>query len=57
MFDYIVKFDPKQEGSRFCYQAAYALLCTMEAETGRVLDVVPNPYAKEKEEVARETTV
>jgi TPR repeat protein len=57
MFGYIVKFDPKQEGSRFCYQAAYALLCDMEAETGREYDVVPNPYAKEKEGVAREITV
>ena len=57
MFDYIVKFDPKQEGSRFCYQAAYALLCDMEAETGREYDVAPNPYAKEKEGVAKEITV
>ena len=52
MFDYIVKFDPKQKGTRFCYQAAYASLCDMEAEAGREYDVVPNPYAKEKEEVA-----
>ena len=57
LFDYIVKFDPKQERGQFCYQAAYALLCDMEAEAGREYDVVPNPYAKEKEGVAREITV
>ena len=57
MFDYIMKFDPKQEGSRFCYQAAYALLCTMEAEAGLEYDVVPNPYAKKREGETGEITV
>jgi hypothetical protein len=32
MFEYIVKFDPKSEGSRFSYLVAYELLCDMEAE-------------------------
>jgi len=35
MFEYIVKFDPKSEGSRFAYLVAYELLCDMEAEEGR----------------------
>ena len=29
MFEYIVKFDPKSEGSRFSYLVAYELLCDM----------------------------
>ena len=32
MFEYIVKFDPKSEGSRFSYLVAYELLCYMEAQ-------------------------
>ena len=35
MFEYIVKFDSKSEGSRFAYLFAYELLCDMEAEEGR----------------------
>ena len=35
MFEYIVKFDSKSEGSRFAYLVAYELLCDMEAEEGR----------------------
>jgi len=57
MFEYIVKFDPKSEGSRFAYLVAYKLLCDMEAEEGREYDVVPNPYAKETEGPASEITV
>ena len=57
MFEYIVKFDPKSEGSRFSYLVAYELLCDMEAEEGREYDVVPNPYAKESEGPASEITV
>ena len=49
MFEYIVKFDLKSEGSRFAYLVAYELLCDMEAEEGREYDIVPNPYAKESE--------
>ena len=29
MFEYIVKFDSKSEGSRFAYLVAYELLCDM----------------------------
>ena len=57
MFEYIVKFDSKSEGSRFAYLVAYELLCDMEAEEGREYDVVPNPYAKESEGPASEITV
>ena len=58
MFEYIVKFHPKSEGSRFSYLVAYELLCDMEAEyDGRKYDVVPNPYAKETEGSASEITV
>ena len=39
MFEYIVKFDSKSEGSRFAYLVAYELLCDMEAEEGREYDV------------------
>jgi len=49
MFEYIVKFDSKSEGSRFAYLVAYELLCDMEAEEGREYDVVPNPYAKDSD--------
>ncbi len=41
MFEYIVKFDSKSEGSRFAYLVAYELLCDMVAEEGREYDVVP----------------
>ena len=58
MFEYIVKFHPKSEGSRFAYLVAYELLCDMEAEDdGREYTVVPNPYAKESEGTASEITV
>ena len=57
MFEYIVMFDSKSEGSRFAYLVAYELLCDMEAEEGREYDVVPNPYAKESEGPASEITV
>ena len=57
MFEYIVKFDSKSEGSRFAYLVAYELLCDMEAEEGREYDIVPNPYAKESEGPASEITV
>jgi hypothetical protein len=58
MFEYIVKFHPKSEGSRFSYLVAYELLCDMEAEyDGRKYDVVPNPYAKEAKGTASEITV
>ena len=57
MFEYIVKFDPKSEGSRFAYLVAYELLCDMEAEEGREYDIVPNPYAKESEGPASEIIV
>ncbi len=57
MFEYIVKFDSKSEGSRFAYLVAYELLCDMEAEEGREYDVVPNPYAKESEGPASEIIV
>ncbi len=58
MFEYIVKFHPKSEGSRFSYLVAYELLCDMEAEyDGRRYDVVPNPYAKEAKGTASEITV
>ena len=46
MFEYIVKFDSKSEGSRFSYLVAYEQQCDMEAEEGREYDIVPNPYAK-----------
>ncbi len=57
MFEYIVKFHPKSEGSRFSYLVAYELLYNMEEEEGREYDIVPNPYAKESEGPASEITV
>lgn len=57
MFEYIIKFHPKSEGSRFAYLVAYELLCDMEAEEGREYDIVPNPYAKKSKEPASEITV
>ena len=46
MYDYIVKFDPYSEGNRFAYQAAYKLLCNMEAEEGREYMVDSNYYMR-----------
>ena len=57
MFEYIVKFHPKSEGSQFAYQVAYELLCDMKAEEGGEYDVVPNPYAKKEKGAASEITV
>ena len=57
MFEYIVKFDSKSEGSRFAYMVAYELLCDMEAEEGREYDIVPNPYAKKSKGPASEIIV
>ena len=57
MFEYIVKFHPKSEGSRFAYLVAYELLCDKEAEEGGEYDIVPNPYAKKSKGPASEITV
>ena len=47
MFEYIVKFDHKTEGSRFGFQVAYELLCDMELpdeEDCGETEVVHNPF-------------
>ena len=53
MFEYIVKFDHKTEGSRFGFQVAYELLCDMELpdeEDCGETEVVPNPFKDDNEE-------
>ena len=57
MFEYIVKFHPQSEGSRFAYLVAYELLCDKKAEEGGEYDIVPNPYAKKSKGPASEITV
>lgn len=57
MYEYIVKFDPYSEGNRFAYQAAYELLCNMEAEEGRGYMVDSNYYVRMHENSKEVTPV